>query len=62
MVVRDGGWFILVRRRERFVGLSILLQEKPSSFVVRNGGWVIYSSPNWKGKAMYIFDGKHSNI
>ncbi len=37
----------------------VYLQEKPASFVVRNGGWVIYASPNWKGKAMYCFDGKY---
>jgi hypothetical protein len=43
---------------EGFLTVYIILQEKPASFVVRNGGWVIYASPNWKGKAMYCFDGK----
>jgi len=33
------------------------IQEKPASYLVRNGGWVIYSNANLKGKSMFHFDG-----
>lgn len=33
------------------------LQEKPSSYSVLNGGWVIYEKPNFKGKCLYNHDG-----
>ena len=37
---------------------SFSIQEKPSSHVIVNGGWVIYEKPNYKGKCLYCFDGK----
>ena len=37
---------------------SYALQDKPSSFLVCNGGWVVYSNNNFKGKALFDFDGK----
>ena len=33
------------------------IQDKPSSYVVMNGGWAIYSEANFKGKVMYHHDG-----
>jgi len=36
---------------------SFDIQEKPCSYIVRNGGWVIYTNANFKGKALYQFDG-----
>ena len=33
------------------------LQDRPSSFVVHNGGWVVYEKPNYKGKCLYQHDG-----
>jgi len=36
---------------------SFDIQEKPCSYIVRNGGWVIYSLGNFKGKTMFHFDG-----
>ena len=33
------------------------LQDKPTSFQVHNGGWVIYEKPNYKGKWLYHHDG-----
>jgi len=33
------------------------IQEKPSSYVVHHGGWVIYEKANFKGKMMYHHDG-----
>jgi hypothetical protein len=37
---------------------SFNIQEKPSSFRVMNGGWVVYEKPNFKGKCHYIYDGR----
>ena len=36
---------------------SFSLQEKPSSFLVLHGGWVIYEKQNFKGKCLYFYDG-----
>lgn len=33
------------------------LQEKPSSYVVLNGGWAIYEKPGFKGRLLYHADG-----
>ena len=32
------------------------IQEKPSSYVVHHGGWVVYEKPNFKGKLLYHHD------
>jgi len=37
---------------------SFDLQDKPASFVVRNGGWVIYSNCNFKSKCLYQLEGE----
>ena len=37
---------------------SFNIQEKPSSFRVLNGGWVIYEKPNFKGKCLYFYEGE----
>ena len=39
---------------------SFNMQEKPSSFRVMNGGWVIYEKPNFKGKCLYNYEGTTS--
>ena len=36
---------------------SFSLQEKPTSFLVLHGGWVIYEKQNYKGKCLYFHDG-----
>ena len=36
---------------------SFSLQEKPSSFLVLHGGWVLYEKQNFKGKCLYFYDG-----
>lgn len=36
---------------------SFNIHEKPSSFRVLNGGWVIYEKPNFKGKCLYFYEG-----
>jgi len=36
---------------------SFSIQEKPSSFQVLHGGWVIYEKPNFKGKCLYNYEG-----
>jgi len=36
---------------------SFNIQDKPSSYAVSNGGWVIYSMANFKGKFHYHHDG-----
>jgi len=33
------------------------LQDKPSSFTVQNGGWVIYEKPNYMGRSLICLDG-----
>ena len=33
------------------------LHQKPTSFVVHNGGWVVFEKPNFKGKFLYHHDG-----
>lgn len=33
------------------------LQEKPASYIVLNGGWIIYEKANHKGKYLYHHDG-----
>jgi len=35
---------------------SFNIHEKPSSFRVLNGGWVIYEKPNFKGKCLYFYE------
>ena len=40
---------------------SFNIQEKPSSFRVLNGGWVIYEKPNFKGKCLYYYEGRVDN-
>ena len=37
---------------------SFNIHEKPSSFRVLNGGWVIYEKPNFKGKCLYFYEGR----
>ena len=37
---------------------SFNIHEKPSSFRVLNGGWVIYEKPNFKGKCLYYYEGR----
>ena len=36
---------------------SFSLQEKPTSFLVLHGGWVIYEKQNYRGKCLYFYDG-----
>ena len=36
---------------------SFSLQDKPTSFLVLHGGWVIYEKQNYKGKCLYVYDG-----
>ena len=41
---------------------SYNIQEKPSTYVVHHGGWVIYEKANCKGKFMYHHDGSVFSI
>jgi len=53
--IEDGNSVNLFDENGNFKCFNI--QEKPNSYVVHNGGWVIYEKANFKGKMMFHHDG-----
>jgi len=52
--IEDGNMINIFEEIVNFKSYNI--QEKPSTYVVHNGGWVIYEKANFKGKFMYHHD------
>jgi len=52
--IQDGNSVNIFNENGNFKCFNV--QEKPSSYVVHHGGWVIYEKPNFKGKVLYHHD------